>query len=286
MPITSDATTVTITHPSSSDTSVKILKYGATILSWKVNGAEKLFLSESAHLDGSKPVRGGIPLVFPRFGPAGKHAPTDKLPQHGFARRSTWEFLGETDEVSAQFALSPDQLDAESRKDWPYDFTLIYTVKLASPTQLALSMDVENPGKEAFDFNVLFHTYFRVPDISKVSITGLQNVDFWNTRDSVAESGKDKPITIAEEVDRVYKNSPDTVEINSDNSALYTVKASPTLTDTVVWNPWSHGAEALADFSPNSGYKQTVCVEDGNVGKFTSLEPTKKWNGSVVYSAH
>ncbi len=45
---------------------VEVLLYGATVLSWKsANGKENLFLSSKAILDGSKPVRGGIPLVFP-----------------------------------------------------------------------------------------------------------------------------------------------------------------------------------------------------------------------------
>lgn len=46
--------------------SVSILLYGATVLSWKdAQGREKLWLSEGAKLDGSKAVRGGVPLVFP-----------------------------------------------------------------------------------------------------------------------------------------------------------------------------------------------------------------------------
>jgi glucose-6-phosphate 1-epimerase len=46
--------------------SIEILLYGATVISWKnAAGDEKLWLSEAAKLDGSKPVRGGIPLVFP-----------------------------------------------------------------------------------------------------------------------------------------------------------------------------------------------------------------------------
>lgn len=45
---------------------VEVLLHGATVISWKsANGKENLFLSSKAHLDGSKPVRGGIPLVFP-----------------------------------------------------------------------------------------------------------------------------------------------------------------------------------------------------------------------------
>ncbi len=46
--------------------SVEVLLYGATVLSWKdARGAEKLWLSEGAVLDGRKPVRGGVPVVFP-----------------------------------------------------------------------------------------------------------------------------------------------------------------------------------------------------------------------------
>jgi glucose-6-phosphate 1-epimerase len=46
--------------------SVEILLHGATVISWKDRaGAEKLWLSDKAVLDGSKAVRGGIPLVFP-----------------------------------------------------------------------------------------------------------------------------------------------------------------------------------------------------------------------------
>jgi len=46
--------------------SVTVHLYGATVTSWKLaGGEEQLFLSEKAHLDGSKPIRGGIPLVFP-----------------------------------------------------------------------------------------------------------------------------------------------------------------------------------------------------------------------------
>lgn len=45
---------------------VEVLLHGATVLSWKdAGGNEKLWLSEGAVLDGSKAVRGGIPLVFP-----------------------------------------------------------------------------------------------------------------------------------------------------------------------------------------------------------------------------
>jgi glucose-6-phosphate 1-epimerase len=78
MPIEKTDSSVTIVHPSGA--SVNILYYGATVISWKLsNGRENLFLStyyspltrlrhnSAAKLDGTKAVRGGIPLVSPLF---------------------------------------------------------------------------------------------------------------------------------------------------------------------------------------------------------------------------
>jgi glucose-6-phosphate 1-epimerase len=45
--------------------SVEVLLYGATVVSWKNNGRENIFVSDAAVMDGSKPVRGGVPIVFP-----------------------------------------------------------------------------------------------------------------------------------------------------------------------------------------------------------------------------
>jgi len=59
-----DADKVTATLPSGD--SVTILLYGATVTSWKnADGSENLWLSSNADLTGKKPVRGGIPIVFP-----------------------------------------------------------------------------------------------------------------------------------------------------------------------------------------------------------------------------
>ena len=62
--ISDDNSRVIATLPSGGR--IEVLLHGATILSWKsTDGSENLFLSDKALLDGSKPVRGGIPVVFP-----------------------------------------------------------------------------------------------------------------------------------------------------------------------------------------------------------------------------
>ena len=87
--------------------SAELLLYGATVISWKCadnpdsEPSERLFVSSTAFLDGSKPVRGGIPIVFPCFG-APTHPDHTKLNQHGFARSEVWSFDGiETDNDTA-----------------------------------------------------------------------------------------------------------------------------------------------------------------------------------------
>ena len=172
--------------------SVEILLYGATVTSWKSSGRENLWLSDAAKLDGSKPVRGGIPVVFPvscndqhgqlqnnadehtqAFGPPPKDHATGKLPQHGFARNSTWEYLGKTssesgasakggdDRVQLDFGLSSAQLGADAKKAWGYEFGLVYSVTL-SKDGLQTMLNVQNKGQESFEFQMLLHTYFKI----------------------------------------------------------------------------------------------------------------------------
>ena len=107
------------------------------------------------------------------FGTAPDHAATSKLPQHGFARTSRWEFLGKStsesssisgggdDSVKLDFGLSPSNLSEGSKKAWPFEFGLIYSVTLGRGI-LSTSMVVRNEGDDAWEFQTLMHTYFRV----------------------------------------------------------------------------------------------------------------------------
>lgn len=52
-------------------------------------------------------------------------------------------------------------LSDESKKAWPYDFGLVYSVSL-TPKSLETSLHVQNKGDKPFDFQVLLHSYFRV----------------------------------------------------------------------------------------------------------------------------
>ena len=208
MPVEELEDRVIITDPSDSSNSVTILKFGANIISWKNNNVEKLWLSDAAKLDGSKAVRGGIPLVFPVFGKQkDSNHPTFKLPQHGFARNSTWEFLGQTTEnpISVQFGLGPENVDPETLKLWNFDFTLLLTITL-SKDKLITTIDVENTGKESFDFNWLFHTYYRIDDITDSLVNNLAEQTCFDQLVGESYIEKAPIISFHEEFDRIYSN--------------------------------------------------------------------------------
>lgn len=90
------------------------------MFSWKAapqpntEPTEHLFVSSKALFDGSRPVRGGIPVVFPCFGPP-THPEHSKLSQHGFARREIWNWdsvvMDNEAGVSVRLSASPSRIN-------------------------------------------------------------------------------------------------------------------------------------------------------------------------------
>ncbi|KAI3403356.2 YMR099C [Candida oxycetoniae] len=279
MPVEDLPSKVILTDPLDPNTNLTILKYGATIISWKNHGQEQLWLSEEARLDGSKPVRGGIPLVFPIFGKQKdpKH-PTASLPQHGFARSSTWEFLGQTMEspVTVQFGLGPEHLSKEMATAWPFDFTLILTITLKE-NSLVTNISVANEGAP-FEFNWLFHTYYRLNDITDTLVNNLVDQTCYDQLLTTSYIEKAPAISFHEEFDRVYSqiNPARTIQIIDKGKVLFNLHRDG-LPDCVVWNPWAKKSAAMADFMPKSAFHQMLCVEPGYVHSMITLMPGEKW---------
>lgn len=285
--------TVEATLPSGESATIHL--YGATVTSWKLaNGKEQLFVSEKAHLDGSKPIRGGIPVVFPVFGPPPQNHATSSLPQHGFARNSTWEFLGKSsseslgkdysgdDSVKLDFGLSRPMLSEEFQKAWPYDFGLVYSVTLTKEG-LETSLQVQNKGSENFDFQVLLHTYFKIDDITDIRVKNLESKNYADkTQNATVVTETSSAIEINKETDRVYQSLdpkvPIVVSSASDDKPIFSITREG-LNDVVVWNPWIEKAKGMADFGPDEGYKNMICVEAGSVSGWQTLEAGDFWEG-------
>lgn len=203
-------------------------------------------------------MRGGIPIVFPVFGKT-TSGPTSALPQHGFARVSKWEVLGKSSSsataISVDFGLGSENVIVDFRKQWPFDFGLIYTVTL-TPKSLETKILVRNEGNQAFDFQTLFHTYLRVNDIGNVKVSGLKGVTYRDKTQGGAEVNEEsEALEIKGEVDRLYVKVPGEVKVEEDGKPLYSVTRTEDVTDVVVWNPWENASKNMGDFAPESGYR-------------------------------
>lgn len=269
--------------------SAEVLLYGATVISWKAGGksasapTERLFVSNKAALDGSKPVRGGIPVVFPCFGPP-SHPQHLKLPQHGFARSEMWKFdkvLSDNEEVSVQLSLEPNA-NIIAKYDKP--FRLAYIVKL-SDSQFTTELHVTNTSEtESLEFQALFHNYIRGPS-DDVLIFPLQNVQYYDkTVSSEVEKNTPKTETrngvdVRSYTDAVYEDAPQKYEVKWPKTGLE-LRVSA-LKDLVVWNPQKEVGSKIADME-DGGWERYVCVEPGFVRGFATANPGSTWIGQQV----
>ena len=118
---------------------------------------------------------------------------TSKLPQHGFARTSQWTWAGivsETpDHISGSFKLTPAQINPSLYELWPNPFSVTYIVTLKGSDSIETKMVVENTGDGPFEFTALLHTYFKVDDIDKCQVEGLEGYValFWKLNRLLAQ---------------------------------------------------------------------------------------------------
>jgi len=266
--------------------------YGATVISWKVAGQtgslkEVLFVSSKAFLDGTKPVRGGIPVVFPCFG-APTHPDHSKLSQHGFARNVTWKFdsvvMDNEAGVSIRLTLDPaDNANISSKYTRP--FHLSYVVTLAAH-QLSTDLHVTNTSlSDILEFQALLHNYLRVP-ADQVVISPLQGLSYYD-KTEVTEEARAIPkietrtqVDVKQYTDSVYEDAPLKYNISWPTGKIE-MKATH-FKDLVVWNPQQEG-QKIGDMEEN-GWKSYVCVEPGHVRGFVALEPQTSWIGQQVIS--
>lgn len=233
--------------------------HGAHLASWDVDGAPVIWLSERAVLDGSAPIRGGVPICFPWFadGRDGRHSPS-----HGVARTATWTPLRPDDGELWVWELGDeDVVDAPGATLVPGPFRARYAVRLTtgqdrSPT-LQVELQMHNPGREPYRVEAALHTYLAVQDVRETRIEGLAGAPYLDKLTGRRES-HDGDLVLTGHTDRVYDHAgPLLVD---DRAGARQVEVRPTgATQTVVWNP-GEDAAGIADLGAGS-WQRFVCVE-------------------------
>ena len=145
-------------------------------------------------------------------------------------------------------------------------------------------------GDIAFPYQALFHTYYAISAQSALNgevcnVKVLTGFECFDQLTATSHVQNDEPITIGEEVDRIYTHSTQTniyvvistgidTSVSLKSSAFVKKKSGDRIVSpvgVVVWNPYIEKAKSMNDFDDNQ-YKEMLCVEPGMLKYVPVLE--------------
>jgi glucose-6-phosphate 1-epimerase len=218
-----------------------------------------LWVSARSRFEAGKPIRGGVPICFPWFGPK---AGAPDAPLHGFARILPWSLAAVAPEGGGLRATLELTAEAAARGGFPHELGLSLAVTVGRALRMELT--VGNTDAAARTFEAALHSYFAVSDVRQVRIRGLEGAPYVDKTAAMARrTGASESIAIAAETDRVYPGATGAVTIEDPGwRRRIFVRKSGSAT-TVVWNPWVAKAKAMPDFGDDE-WSGMVCVETAN----------------------
>lgn len=233
----------------------EIYLQGAHITRWTPRAHRPvLFVSSRSMFASGKPIRGGIPVIFPWFGARSDGQPG---PMHGIARISEW--------TVESTELRPDGTVVIAFSLSTAEAALRFRVSMGA--QLEMELEVRNPGPQVLTYEEGLHTYFAVGDISQIAITGLAGTTYIDkTHGFQRKVTGSEPLRIARETDQVHLDTAAACTIDDPVwKRRIAIEKSGSAT-TVVWNPWIAKAASLPDMAPDD-WKEMVCVETVNAAE-------------------
>ncbi len=247
---------------------VQIYPHGATLTQWTPTGQQPvIFLSSAAIFSPDSPIRGGVPICFPWFGPGRNGA---LAPLHGPARTTEWRRVpiagpgasdGRVNADAVSTAYEIGEADIGDCPAFPHPFHARYEVTAGAALQLRLT--VTNTGEADIDFEDALHTYLVVAEVEQIALLGLEDTAYIDkTANKALITASGKPIVLRGEVDRVYQGAPG-VRVLDPVLRRVLVITSEGAANTVVWNPGPAKAATITDLAPDE-WAGFVCVEAAN----------------------
>jgi len=263
-----------VTTPTST---AEIYLQGAHLTHWQPNGQEPvLFLSERSAFQPGKAIRGGVPLIFPWFAARTATPFCDRTdgPSHGFARTSEW-LLVEAGRSKDDFEMVFRLTNNDASREVGFE-SFSATYKICVGSELELELIVENQSAQTFQFEEAFHTYLAVGDARKISVSGLQNLEYIDRADSLKlKRHEETEFHLSGETDRLFVDAGGKIEI--EDPVLKRVISVDKLNSqsSVIWNPWDQLTAKMSDMAPD-GWSRMVCVESANANKNAVVLPSGK----------
>ncbi|PCI06271.1 MAG: D-hexose-6-phosphate mutarotase [Gammaproteobacteria bacterium] len=241
---------------------------GAHLLSWIPKDEEEvIWVSEDANFSAGKSVRGGVPICWPWFGSYDNtnNETTNNFPTHGFARTTNWQVLSTealgNGSTRISFTTQPEE---DTKAMWPPETSV--QLKITIGKKLELELITHNDSATPITIGQAFHTYFNIGDITNTQLHGLDDTDYLDKADNLKRKVQHGPITIEEEVDRIYLDTTSDCVIEDKTMKRNIIIIKCGSHSTVVWNPWEEVAASMGDLGEN-GYTKMLCVESSNAAE-------------------
>ncbi len=230
----------------------EIYPHGAHLTGFQLKGeAPLLFMSEASEFRPDKPIRGGVPVIFPWFGPR------EGMAAHGFARLAEWVVVDTLVLADGSVRI---HFQLPSNEPFKVDFIV------AIGSSLGMELTVTNTGAAPFTFETCLHTYFQIGDIHQLQVTGLQGARYHDVLLAAEGTETGESIRFTGETDRTYQDTTATVDIIDPALGRRIQVRKAGSQSTVVWNPWIAKSQRMPDFGDDE-YLRMVCVESGNIGE-------------------
>ena len=242
--------------------------HGAHIAHWQpIAESPVLFLSKESLFAEDKAIRGGVPVIFPWFGPRtafGPDARTDG-PMHGFARTQVWEVAFAAisgQDLHLTLTLGPTPIS----RGYGYDnFRVAYEIIFGC--DLTMRFSVANQSDKPLHFEEALHTYLHVKNVEDISISGLVGAEFLDkVEDFKRKRQLEEVLHLTGPTDRLYLNTAATVTVDDPGFNRQLITSKKGSKTAVVWNPWSEGAAKLADLGDDE-WEGMVCIETVNANE-------------------
>jgi len=253
--------------------SALIALQGAHLMSFRPAGQrEMLWVSPKALLQSGKPIRGGIPLCMPWFGPS----PDGKV-LHGFARIMEWSVVSvELAQNGATHLALELRGDASVSALWPHAF--VFRLDILVGKELKLGITVENCSNQDAPLAFAFHTYLAVADVAKARVAGLEGTTYIDKMDNSTRKTQSGEVTISAPTTRFYLDVPAQQIVNSSSGQIIIESNAK---GSVVWNAWSDDKNIFDLGEGNHvGY---LCVERGDFADHAvTLQPGGKYRTWMI----
>lgn len=235
--------------------------HGGQVVSWqpKHHVEPVLWVSKLAQFKLGKAIRGGVPICWPWFG---AHPFNAKLPAHGYARISPWAVVSvrglDSGATEITLALSDTDLSREHGLR-----AVRLSVRITVGATLEVALTTTNQGDQSIVLSEGLHTYFKVGDVSNISVFGLDGSEYVDLLHDNLRRQQIGPVRFDGELGRIYVNNQATCVIEDPLlRRRIRVEKSGSLS-TAVWNPWTLTAAKMDDLGPE-GWRDMVCVESAN----------------------